>query len=114
MKQVCVILLCSVTYTFAIAQQRSPNLINGFYQTVVDISPIFQSCNQDVSVGNCATIALVKACLGQFKTLNNIYRHFSVNADSFYFVFNDGVAVSVSKNEVDTVKKHSGLPGHPR
>ncbi len=66
-------------------------------------------CYKARKEGNCVTIALVKAALGTFTTLNNIYKDFKIKGDSFFLKFNDNVSVAISKTEIDIVKNVSGI-----
>jgi len=84
-------------------------IITDFGQTVVTVSDNFERCSGDHNQGNCATIALVKASIAQFKTLKNIFKEFRQNGDSFYLKFNDDIEASISKQEIDTAIKYSGI-----
>lgn len=65
--------------------QSQIKLIDDFYQTLVDIDTTFEKCYKAEKEGNCVTISLVKAALGTFKTLNNIYKDITSHGDSFFF-----------------------------
>ena len=101
-------LLIPILSTLA-QQELSKHLVTDFGQTVVSVSSSFEKCSGDKNQGNCATIALVKASLAQFKTLNNIFKEFKQAGDSFYFKFNDNIQASISTYDIDTVKKYSGI-----
>jgi hypothetical protein len=88
---------------------RRAELISDFYQSSVDVKPTFQNCDHANREGNCTSIALVKAALGEFKTLNNIYKEFKAQDDSFYFRFNDNIELSISKDEIELADNISGI-----
>lgn len=94
---------------FIMAQEISKQLVTAFGQSAVHISTVFESCTGDSKQGNCAAIALIKAAMGQYKTLNQIYSSFIIRGNTFDIKFNDGVEVTVSNSDVDTAKKYSGI-----
>lgn len=110
MKKILFLLALFTSTLSAMAQNElSKHLVTDFGQTFVTVSPSFEKCSGDGNKGNCATIALVKASIAQFKTLNNIFKEFKSVGDSLYFKFNDNIEASISRQDIDTVIKYSGI-----
>ena len=110
MKTIFIFLLLLASVLKSAAQEDlAKHLITDFGQTSVTVSDNFERCSNDHNQGNCATIALVKAAVAQFKTLKNIFKEFKQNGDSFYLKFNDDIEATISKQEIDIVKQYSGI-----
>lgn len=89
---------------------QNSNLVTDFKQTQVVVSKEFQKCSKDRILGNCVAIALIKCALGQFGSLENIYKEFSKSDDgTFSITFNDNVKVQLSGNDIQLVKELSGI-----
>lgn len=88
--------------------QTNALLIEDFRQGEVIVSESFRKCSNTVRTGNCASIALIKASLSAFGTLENIFKKIEVK-DSVMVTFNDGMLLSVSSSEIDIAKKLSGI-----
>lgn len=104
-------LLLSFTINALHAQSDVPRiLVEDFYQAGVTVGEDFKKCTGDDKVGNCATIALIKASIAQFGSLNNIYQEIRFNPDStIHFTFNDGVELDVTVEERRIAGKLGGF-----
>ncbi len=111
-KLISLLLIITACYSSSFAQPGSMNqaLITDFSQGLVKVSKEFQKCSGDHNLGNCATIALIKAALATFKTIDNVYSEFTRGeGGSYHMVFADGVIVDVSAAEVTMAKDLSGI-----
>lgn len=85
-------------------------LVKDFYQAGVTVSKDFKKCTGDDKVGNCATIALIKASIAQFGSLNNIYSDIQFEPNgTINFIFSDGVKLNVTMAERKVAGKLGGF-----
>jgi hypothetical protein len=104
MKKNTVILSVLITLaSYTQAQEPNERLIKDFYQGNVEVNNTLNACIKDNEWGNCVAIAVIKAALGKFKTINNIYKEYDTKNNMVYITFNDGVQISLSKEELDIV-----------
>ncbi|WP_151086333.1 hypothetical protein [Hymenobacter baengnokdamensis] len=89
--------------------QSHPQLISDFRQTSAVIDSAFGHCSGDTGPGNCTTIALIKAALAEFGSINAVFTSFRRAADSTRCTFHDGTRVAVGAGELDTVRKMAGI-----
>ena len=61
-----------VLSTTAGVGQRRPDLINDFFQSNVTMDTVFEQCTNDLNQGNCAAVAVIKAALAEFSTIDRI------------------------------------------
>lgn len=108
MKKIIVIFFIQIAANIAFSQDKAV-FITDFYQGLVTVSVEFQKCNENKKLGNCATIALIKASLAEFGDVGNIFKKYSTTGDSISCTFNDGISVSIKENDRDVVKKLSGI-----
>jgi len=95
------------------ASQGHPELINDFFQGNVTVDSVFEQCTNDRNQGNCATIAVIKAALAEFGTIDGIFTTFQRDGDSIRCTFRDGTTVAVGRSERDIVRQTADLrPGN--
>jgi hypothetical protein len=89
---------------------QNPNLITDFKQTKVVVSESFQKCSNDKKLGNCVAIAVIKCALGQFGSIEKVYKSFRKNDNgSFDIEFYDGFKISVTPEEINIARNISGI-----
>ncbi|WP_046757503.1 hypothetical protein [Kordia jejudonensis] len=84
-------------------------IIQDFYQGKVTIRPETKACLDDYKNGNCVTIALIKAALVQFESIEGIFNSFEETATETHVQYRDGFDVTVNLEEIDIVKNISGI-----
>jgi hypothetical protein len=88
------------TASRAYSQQPRMDLISGFSQGSVTLNPVFNQCLQATKWGNCVTVATIKAAIGEFKTVKNIYNSLDTAGGLIYITFNDEVKITLSQDEL--------------
>jgi hypothetical protein len=102
-------LVCGLSEVAAAQNTPLPDLVTDFRQAGAHIDQAFKACSLDTLPGNCATIALIKAALAEFGTINVIFTTFQRDADSTRCIFRDGTRVAVGSGELATVRDSSGI-----
>ena len=87
----------------------SDRLIGDFYQTIVAPDKKMKKCIHDNKWGNCVAIALIKAAIAEFKTIENIYKSYRLTDDKIIIIFNDGLEIEVTANEIESARKFSAF-----
>ncbi|MFK7784866.1 MAG: hypothetical protein AB8B56_07115 [Crocinitomicaceae bacterium] len=85
------------------------DIIGDFYQGLVKIREETKKCLDDYKNGNCVTIALIKAALVQFGSIDKIFSEYSVGNEEVTVKFMDGITVSISNEEKGVVRDISGV-----
>lgn len=91
------------------SQSLTGELIEDFYQGKVVVSDSFQSCDKDKKAGNCAAIAIIKASLAEFKTVENIFKQYKSRGDSTFVTFQDNKSIIITRDEIKLVEKLAGI-----
>ena len=84
-------------------------IISDFFQGTVIIREETKKCLKDYKNGNCVAIALIKAALVQFESIENIFSLYKEFDNQIKVTFKDSFEVSVNREEIDIVKKISGI-----
>ncbi|WP_298517498.1 hypothetical protein [uncultured Kordia sp.] len=84
-------------------------IITDFYQTVVTIRPETKACLDDYKNGNCVTIALIKAALAQFGSIEDIFNKYEEDFESIQVTFRDGYVLTTTVNDFEIVRHISGI-----
>lgn len=91
------------------SQSLNTELIEDFYQGKVIVSNSFQSCDKDKVAGNCAAIAIIKASLAEFKTLENIFKKYKIRGDSTFITLQNNRSLIITNDEIKQVEKLAGI-----
>lgn len=84
-------------------------IIGDFFQGVVTIQKETKACLDDYKNGNCVTIALIKAALVQYGSIEKIFDAYA-NQDGITEVqFKDGTKARISEEEKSVVRSISGI-----
>ncbi len=84
-------------------------IITDFYQTIVTIRPETKACLDDYKNGNCVTIALIKAALAQFHNVAGIFNYYEEDFEQIQATFRDEYKVSINVEELEIVRRISGI-----
>lgn len=110
MKRIIFSTFLSLIFITSFAQQNPNETMNSqFYQGLVKVSDSFQDCSNDHNLGNCVTIALIKAALAEFRTPDNIFKSISTKDNESEIVFLDGDRVTVNQADLQTVEELAGI-----
>jgi hypothetical protein len=105
---VCVLLICFFTMLKSNGQlSMEERLISDFYQTTVVINATMKKCVDDKVWGNCVVIGLIKTALAQFGTVKDIYRSCEIENNAARMVFNDGLAVELTKDDITVANQYA-------
>jgi len=84
-------------------------IITDFYQTVVTIRPETKACLNDYKNGNCVTIALIKAALVQFSSIEDIFTSYEEDLERIKVTFKDGYTLTTNVADFEIVQNISGI-----
>ncbi len=76
------------------------DIISDFYQGTVKLPKESAICMQDDTHGNCASIALIKAALIQFGSLEAIFKQYKKEGGTITVTLRDDLELSIDENEI--------------
>lgn len=88
-------------------------IISDFYQGKVTVRSETKTCLDDNVLGNCVTIALIKAALVTFNGKQPIFLNYSTSNNTINVTFRDNLEVSVTTEDINMVKEISGIKPSP-
>ncbi len=112
MKKIIVSSFLLLLFSISTKAQNNINneeIISDFYQGTVIVSPEMAACTKDRVHGNCVSIAIVKAALVEFESIENVFKEYKVKGSVVYCTFQDDVSVNVSPEEIQLTKDLSGF-----
>lgn len=84
-------------------------IISDFKQGTVIISNETKNCLQDYKNGNCVTIALIKAALVEFGSIENIFETYKTLDNETTVSFKSSLSITVNQEEIKLVEQISGI-----
>jgi hypothetical protein len=89
--------------------QGHPELITDFFQGNVKVDSAFAACTADDKHGNCAAIAVIKAALADFGSIDRIFTVFRRESDSVRCTFRDGTVIVIGEGQRTIVRNTADL-----